>query len=432
MIPVKAVNIDETYRFCDPDIPLEANDNRYVDLSASRGIPKIAESIARNISRVDKLAYLQLLFTGHRGSGKTTELLRLKQTLENKNFFIVYFDVEDILDLGSLSHLDVLVAIAKQTQLSLYHADIPLSEKLLENISAWFSERIIEDGKLINHERYVEGGGRATFKIPFFKLFSKLTANIKSSSSHRETIRCNLKREMSVFIDKLNLLVKEAREAVQSKGHTDLVIIVDGLEKMHYDTNPEGQSTYSELFVRHAEQLRSPECHIIYTVPIFLAYNQNLGSDFDDIKVLPMVNTKEEGIEQLIEIIKRRVDVEQVFDDLEQLKVLAKMSGGVVRDLMRLIRMSTETDADKISEADVAFAVNTLKKQYDRLIRNEDISIFKQIKMTKRVQSDEAFARPLDLRLILEYENGSRWADLHPAVESISWVKEALCEPVEQ
>ncbi len=422
----KATNIDDTYRACDPDKPLAADDDRYVDLSASRGTPQIAKSITRNIKRTDANSHLQLLFTGHRGSGKTTELLRLKKELETAQFFTIYLDIEDILDLGSLSYLDVLIAIAKQTQIALHEQDMPLSEELLDNISTWFAERIIEDSTFTTAEGGIDTAIKSGVKLPFFELFAKLTANIKAASSRRETIRQNLKREISVFIDKLNTLIGAARQTVQNNNYKDLVIIVDGLEKMHYELNGEGQSSHSELFVRHAEQLRAPMCHIIYTVPISLAYNQNLSADFDEIKVLPMVNIKEDGIAKLIEIITQRVDVEQVFADLDLLNTLAKTSGGVVRDLMRLIRMSTETDAAMISTTEVDYAINTLRKQYDRLIRNEDIAIFKQIKTTQRIQSDESFARLLNLRLVLEYENGHRWANLHPVIDQIDWVAEAL------
>ena len=36
----KANNIDDTYRFCDPEQPLNADDDRYIDLSKSRGTPQ--------------------------------------------------------------------------------------------------------------------------------------------------------------------------------------------------------------------------------------------------------------------------------------------------------------------------------------------------------------------------------------------------------
>jgi hypothetical protein len=228
-------------------------------------------------------------------------------------------------------------------------------------------------------------------------------------------------------MEKLNILISTARETVRQKGFADLVLIVDGMEKMPYLVNKEGISNHSELFVRYAEQLRAPQCHIIYTVPISLAYTQNLGADFDAVHVLPMVRNDAQGISKLIEIVKRRVDTDLVFSEPELLVRLAEISGGVVRDLMRLVRMATDTDADKIATADVDQAVSTVRKEYDRFIHNEDIASLRQIQKDKHIRSIAGdAARLLQLRLVLEYQNGNLWFDLHPIVRQIPWVKAAL------
>lgn len=125
-------------------------------------------------------------------------------------------------------------------------------------------------------------------------------------------------------------------------------------------------------------------------------------------------------------MIEKRVVINNVFDHQELVIKLVKISGGVVRDLMRLIRMSTDTDEEKIVDADIEYAINTLKKEYDRLIRNDDIENLKQIADTKRIQADESAVCLLNLRLVLEYQNGNRWADLHPVIYQIPWIKEAL------
>jgi hypothetical protein len=214
---------------------------------------------------------------------------------------------------------------------------------------------------------------------------------------------------------------------VQAEGFRDIVLIVDGMEKMHYELNKEGVSTHTDLFIRHAEQLRAPQCHIIFTVPVSLAYNQNLGADFDDIHVLPMVRTDAAGIAKLIELVERRVETQQVFAASDLLERLVCASGGVVRDLMRLVRLAADTDADTITAADVDYALRTLRNEYDRLIHSDDIPIFRRIQQERRIQGgDEEAGRLLNLRLVLEYQNGARWAALHPAAAEIPWVKAAL------
>ena len=427
-MPLRAKTIAEAYRACNPLQPLPPDDKRYVDLTENRGVKQIAKTVTRRIKRSEAHTHIKLLFTGHRGSGKTTELLRLQKELKQNSFFAIYVDIEEMLDLGSLSYLDVLVAMAKEVQARLEQHEMPLSEKLLDSIAQWFAERILEETK----SREMAGGitteAKAGSTIPFFaQFFASTIASVKAGSSQREMVRTVMKRELNVFIDRLNTLINEARQTVQDKGFQDIVLIVDGMEKMHYELNDEGVSTHTDLFVRHAEQLRAPQCHIIYTVPVALAYNENLGADFDDIHVLPMVKIDNAGVAKLIELVERRLDTQRIFSEPELLERLVRASGGVVRDLMRLLQWAADTDADTIAVADVDYALMKLRNEYDRLIHSDDIPMFRRIRQERRIQGgDENAARLLNHRLVLEYQNGARWVDLHPAAAEIPWVKEAL------
>lgn len=424
-----ATNLDEVYRACDPDKPLAATDERYVDLSEARGTKVIAKTIARSISRCDAAQFHQQLLTGHRGSGKSTELLRLKAELETQNFFVVYIDVEELLDLVDLDYLDVLLSIAKETENVLRNNDIMLNEALLGDISDWFSDRVVEKNESHELAGAVKTQAEAGVVIPFFaRLLTSLTAEIKTASSRRTTTRQNLERELAVFIEKLNVLIDDARNKVRKRGHKDLVLIVDGLEKMHYRLLEDKKSTHEHLFVLHAEQLKAPKCHIVYTMPISLVYNANLGNDFNSILVIPMVKTTADGMDCLRLVIAKRVDIAKVFEQAELVDRLTQLSGGVMRDLMRLIRLATDTDEAKISAAEVEYAETTLIREYDRLLRDDEFAQIKWVKENRRVPGEEVYARMLNLRLILEYQNGERWADLHPAITRIPWVQKRLLE----
>src|SRR6266542_422296 len=96
-----ASDIARLYQQCDPARPLPAGDPRYVPVTGVRGPGDLAARLANTIRLSD--APLHLLFTGHRGGGKSTELLRLKHALEHppgvvNGFFVVYFeaDAEDV------------------------------------------------------------------------------------------------------------------------------------------------------------------------------------------------------------------------------------------------------------------------------------------------------------------------------------------------
>lgn len=421
-------SIDAAYDACHPDVPLmDINDSRYVDLKAVRGGENLVSSIAKSIFRTPAPRYHQQLVTGHRGCGKSTELYRLKTRLEEHKYFTIYLDVSEVLDLGDIRYLDLLVSIAHAIAHALDKCELNLNGELLRELSEWFAQKTLTEERKQSLELEVKSQAGLGGGIPFLKLLSELSSQFKSGSSRREEIRQNLDRELNVFIDRLNNLIRSARQQVQKAGFQDMVIIVDQLEKMSYKANNDGHSNYSDLFVNHAEQLKAPECHIIYTVPISLAFNNNLGDVFgDETLVIPMVNqSSEAGQAKLVEIVEKRLNIMDVFESPELVEQLVAMSGGAVRDLMRLVRLACG-DAPKITADDVHDAIRTLVREYDRLIKDDDIPALLKVNEQRHVRGDKIYAHLLHVRVIHEYQNGERWADLHPAVRQIKWVKEKL------
>jgi predicted AAA+ superfamily ATPase len=86
--------VDLAYGAVDPDVPLEPGDPRYVDLNSARGDEDLPALIARRIRFTSAGSWHRQLLTGHRGSGKSTELKCLQGLLDQAGFFTVYVDVE--------------------------------------------------------------------------------------------------------------------------------------------------------------------------------------------------------------------------------------------------------------------------------------------------------------------------------------------------
>jgi predicted AAA+ superfamily ATPase len=94
----------------DPLRPLQANeqDNQlYVDWERElRADEDVKRKLARGFARSGRVR-VALLVTGHRGVGKTTELLRVKYAVENRprgeKSFVAYLQAEKWLDLGDIN-----------------------------------------------------------------------------------------------------------------------------------------------------------------------------------------------------------------------------------------------------------------------------------------------------------------------------------------
>lgn len=432
--PVRTV--DETYHACHPDLALEAGDPRYVPLTPVRGGFDLAVTITNNIRRTPAGFFHQQLVTGHRGCGKSTELKQLQARLREEGYFAVYVDAETLLDLGDLTYLDVLVALTQELEEALRGEKITISRRLRQDLDEWFADVVLTE----EQRRDVERSLQADFGVgpqvpPLARMLAAITGQIRSGSSRRVEIRRQLEQNLRVFVQRLNDLVDDARVRLVRKGWKDLVFIVDGLEKMHYAPLPDGQSTHSALFVAHAEQLKSVHSHVVYTVPISLVFNANLGDAFPDpTLVIPMVKLTESdgrtpyepGRQALFKVIARRVDVAQVFESEDLVWQLIEACGGSVRDLMRLMRLACYGATDRIRAAHVERAVQELVREYDRLVQDSDLERLTAIARERRVPGDDASARLLHLRLVLEYQNDERWADLHPAVRRTPRLRKAL------
>ena len=338
----------------------------------------------------------------------------------------------DALDLADISYIDIFLAMVDETSKVLQESNIDIDNDTITDIHNWITQEIYTES---NVEKQVDGkasaGLEANIGIPsILKLFGSLTGDIKHSQSQRSTIREKIEKRASDFISKINQFLITVRNEIQKNNYKDIVIIVDGLEKMHYRTfslmNNQSDS-HTQLFVQHAEQLLSLQSHVVYTTPISLFFISNLQNDYENVYILPMVRLNDAGKSTLKELVQKRVDIEAVFSDPTLVDILIERSGGVVRDLMRLIRLSCDTDETQVSAKEVKYAVSRLTREYDRLLKPSDIPILERVYRTELVNPDDERTNQLLLnRVILEYENGKRSAKLHPACLEIGWVMDEI------
>ena len=104
---MKATDLRGALNVLDPERPLETDEDLR-DLFVERPDSPIDE-LAMLLEGTDRPQ--KILFTGHRGSGKSTELARLSQRLRDE-FFIVRYSVKSVLNLFDLTHVDVVLSLA--------------------------------------------------------------------------------------------------------------------------------------------------------------------------------------------------------------------------------------------------------------------------------------------------------------------------------
>ena len=355
---------------------------------------------------------IKLLFTGHRGSGKSTALNRLILNLHD-DFFIVKYNVLDLLDQNDVTYIDVLLSVLTKLFEKAQEDKVKLGGSLSKRADEWSSSItktiISEKGK----------GLELKAKIPFYLL--EIMGRIKNESTTRVEIRKQIEPRVSELISLINDTIAEIE-----KNDKQILVIIDNLEKIESDNA-------LKLFYNHGTQLTQPMCKIIYTFPISLKSSSifpQIRMNFSDVYVHPNIKIHEkEGSEHhyekgrdfMKEIVSKRVS-QDLFEP-DALEYILDMSGGVVREFIRIIRDSSiraltrgKTTIDKDIAIDV---VNGLKNLYQAQLSDSDYEVLLEVYETKDIKRDDKLVNLLHNLSVLEYRNGRSWCDLNPVVRSI-------------
>jgi hypothetical protein len=238
--------------------------------------------------------------------------------------------------------------------------------------------------------------------------------------------------------DAISLGVTRLRE----QGKTGLVVLMDDLDKMvvreHSGTRC-GTDEY--LFVHRAAQLKAFACHVVYTMPLSLAYShlgQTIRSNFGGhVPVLPMTKIAERpphrtryalGMQRFREIVGKRLkeanaEEQNVFSSERVRDDLISLSGGQPIELMALVREALVTHGLPIDESSIERALREGKKEYARQLRADHWPIIKDIAKTggytPATRDERAFRELLESRAVLQYDNDDQWYALNPMVDAL-------------
>lgn len=426
--------ITNIYNAFDPFRPLQPGDPFYVVCNAVRGNDNVLRELGRKIERSNQPTCQ--LYTGHRGVGKSTELLRLKADLESKGYRVIYFAVDDDIDEEDAQYTDILLSCTRHVLEELRNQANP------SLLTSWLQSRWQSLKDLALTEIKFEDMKLETQ----ISQFAKLTATLRQVPSTRQKIREQVDIHSVSLLDALNQFIAEARQQLGTK----LVVIVDNLDRIVPMPRSEGRNNHDEIFLDRSGQLRRFDCHVIYTVPISLVYSNRaaaLRDSYGDCQVVPMLMVKHRngqvftaGLEKVKELIIRRVskfapdlDLETaVFDRPETVERLCQMSGGHMREVMQLMQAAFDwTDSLPIPASAVQQAITRARNNYRNTVDETDWQKLAEVSVSKLVPNDGDYRKLLFNRCVLEYreidQNGEIicWHDVHPLIESIAEFQQA-------
>ncbi len=415
------------YRDLD-DRPLEPGDPRYQPPYQHEGCEDPILLLQNSIEFADGESLN--LFSGFRGSGKTTELLRLQKRLQDTGYVVVYAD--------ALNYISPA-------------APIQISE-LLTILAGAFSDAVQEQGIDLASEAYwtrfwnwltkteiavKELGFKVEAGVDPVKVGSDLKLELKTSPSFREKLSAALSGRIGEFHAEVAHFFEDGFKAIRKSRGDDVqvVFLFDSLEQIRGSISNEQDVTRSVelLFSNYLKLLAIPYLHVVYTVPPWLKF---LLPGMNTI-VLPCLRMWrkdqarthwEPGIGALRALVEKRFSADglQRFfgpNPFSRADRLIHLCGGHFRDLLLLLR-ETVLRATSLPVGDDAIEAAIIRVRSNFLpISVEDAQWLAQIERERAtvLKSTEPaeinrLTRFLDTHIVLYLRNGEEWYDVHPLV----------------
>ncbi len=444
----RATDLATAYKISDVQ-PLagEDLDRYYVDLGAARKNDAII-NINSTLELQEAEQHSTMLFTGHRGCGKSTEL-RLLQRKWQQHFHVIYLESEKITDINDVQYTDLYLLIAQYLEYEMRQLKIKLDSKIIEDVEQWFADVIEELEMHKDIEIAVAGeitiGTSSPLPIPLLaKFLAKLTSQIKGGTKDKTTIRRVIEKDLSRLMTSINSLLQDAEKKLIKKKPDckGLLIVFDGLDRCP-------PHVANKLFFDYAAQLQAIDCTIVYTVPIASLYSsRGIAKTFAKPYTVSMVNIYEyedrpdllnyidAGLDSLVELLDKRIDVNQVFADQQILLDIIRASGGHVRDLMQMVRQACLTAIGRkhtqVQADDALYAINQAQFSFEREIPDTHYPIIAETFLKKRAPSNPLGQDCLFYTYVLEYNGDRRWNYPHPTVIKINAFQTALTQLQQQ
>jgi hypothetical protein len=359
----------------------------------------------------------KILFIGHRGSGKSTELNKLAQEL-TAHFFTIGFGVLDVTGRTNLDYEDLMLAISTQVTKQCIDAAL-INQPLLDPVRQRWSDLLDWWERIVAGQRF-SPPGEAELGAKFNLLLLELEAGVRQSSETRQAIKDQISLRMPELIRHLNWVLRQAEE---STGKS-LLLIVEELDKVNLESA-------TNIFLNQAATLLAPEATIIYTFPVALRYSgdfRNILANFrDNMQALPNIaphqpdgKLDQHGYTILHNLVLNRM--EEALIQPEALRRLIPASGGIPTALTFLIEnaaltaLTRDEHADRITLEDANSAIIRLREQLIPPLTEEDWQVLRERHQDHRLTSDDDNQDLLNKGALIEYPGaaGQPWCDAHP------------------
>ncbi len=408
-------------------------DPRWVDIDglgihgeSPRG-QNLVDQLARTITLRDERQVL--LVTGGRGAGVSTELRRLAVLLPSyreSRAFVVSVDGGSLRSPVDLLDVVLLLLAAGEDELASARGVVaPDTVRYELSRSIWTA--------LALHEPRLTAVGVP--KLHPVNLLQEMQAN----AALGEVARAAARGAWEAFVRAARAAFEALASEARALGRSRVVFVVDSLERAFRDhgdwDEDEALTGYEQLLfeLRQSPVFSGP---LVLTAPPALSLRRGV----EPVHFLPMIRLRSRagrpdaiGYAACRALVERRVDekslAELLGDDTpRRLDQLIAASGGSPRDLLSLLSQTiVEFDGRPMSERSFERARHRHSEPYKSVAqyRSEWFPLLRHVAQKGRLKAENEAERRaaegmLNQGLVLRYENGESWFDVHPALSGLA------------
>jgi len=414
----------------------EQEQSFYVPINddAIRG-PDLCTGLLRYAERT--LGDAVTLVTGPKGSGKTSELLRFGRQVEVAGQRFFYTDIEDylrpteLIDAGVLLTSIVADLVDKMQEESSHHSRIPDNRSFVARFKDAL-RRFQLDG--VELSAGVDAG--------VTQLNATVRGSLRDSAGFRAQVKRVLENNRAQFRDEMFAIVKDVATTLRGTSGLSPVLVVDSLDHWRGSSDDKVPNSYASVresmdrtFADYGSELRLPGFHVVYCVPSYIHQNWANVHDMLNIKVRTENGEPfQPGLQQLQTVVEQRApggDLARLFPKPELLAPVLSASGGVFRDLFRLVEgVIFNTTGRSATDQSVARALAEERRAFTggpAGLYREQVQLLAEIahdhhhQFVPRECDLAEFDYLETLGAILRYPDGpdSYWLGIHPLLDTI-------------
>ncbi len=422
------------------DKPLPPHDPMYQPIYDNPKADDPVELLQTHIEFTD-VESIQM-FSGFRGSGKTTELFRLKENLEKQDYIVLYANALDYVNPSEPIEISDLLTVLAGAFSDALEEELNID---LAGESYWtrFANYLTRTEVTVT-----EAAVKAEADNPLKEVVGGLKAGLDLKLALRTTpsFRQHLQQVLSARIGELknnvDVFIEDGVKAIRRRRgeDTQIVFIFDQLEQIRGSVYNEQEviRSVTRLFSNHLKMLELPYVHAVYTVPPWLQF---VMPGLANIVMIPSIrqwnndaqrSTYDAGWDALRGLVHKRFGdeaCERYFGPADATghfplaDRLIEVCGGHFRDLLLLLREAIVRTKSLPVPPDVLNTAVTSVRGNFLPIAIEDARWLDQIGQlrmaalpTANPEDVNRLTRFLDTHFVLYLTNGSEWYDIHPLI----------------